>query len=535
MALDETDLDALVAEAAAILDAAAKPFVEGHRADSAVQKKGNDFATEVDLAIERQVVEALSAETGIEVHGEEFGGADVDSPLVWVLDPIDGTFNYAAGSPMAAILLGLVRDGEPVAGLTWVPFTGERFTGVVGKPLRSNGVEQPQLAPAKLADSIVGVSTFNVDSRGKVPGRYRLAVIESLSRKCSRMRMHGAIGIDLAYAAAGILGGAISFGASRLGSRRRCRVGAGRRRHRHELGRQRLDHRVTLGAGRCARRARRAARDGERRRRSGGLLMDPRDLAVRIIPCLDVDDGRVVKGVNFENLRDAGDPVELAAAYDAEGADELTFLDVTASSSGRATMLEVVKRTAEQVFIPLTVGGGVRSVADVDVLLRAGADKVAVNTAAIARPELLAELSRQFGSQCIVLSVDARTVPQGEEPTPSGWEVTTHGGRRGTGIDAIEWATRGAELGVGEILLNSMDFDGTKAGFDLTMLRAVRGAVTVPVIASGGAGAVEHFAPAVVAGADAVLAASVFHFRELTIGEVKAAMAAEGIVVRHDA
>ena len=167
-------------------------------------------------------------------------------------------------------------------------------------------------------------------------------------------------------------------------------------------------------------------------------------------------------------------------------------------------------------FIPLTVGGGVRSVADVDVLLRAGADKVAVNTAAIARPELLAELSRQFGSQCIVLSVDARTVPEGSEPTPSGWEVTTHGGRRGTGMDAIEWATRGAELGVGEILLNSMDFDGTKAGFDLRMLRAVRGAVTIPVIASGGAGAKEHFAPAVVAGADAVLAASVFHFRELT-------------------
>src|SRR6478736_4593615 len=171
--------------------------------------------------------------------------------------------------------------------------------------------------------------------------------------------------------------------------------------------------------------------------------MNPKDLAVRIIPCLDVDDGRVVKGVNFENLRDAGDPVELAAAYDREGADELTFLDVTASSSGRATMLEVVKRTAEQVFIPLTVGGGVRSVGDVDVLLRAGADKVAVNTAAIARPELLAELSRRFGSQCIVLSVDARTVPDGLQPTPSGWEVTTHGGRRGTGMDAIEWAARG--------------------------------------------------------------------------------------------
>lgn len=256
------------------------------------------------------------------------------------------------------------------------------------------------------------------------------------------------------------------------------------------------------------------------------------DVAIRVIPCLDVDDGRVVKGVNFENLRDAGDPVELASVYDAEGADELTFLDVTASSSDRTTMLDVVRRTAEQVFIPLTVGGGVRSIADVDTLLRAGADKVSVNTAAISRPELLAELSRQFGSQCIVLSVDARTVPAGDPPTPSGWEVTTHGGRRGTGIDAVEWARRGADLGVGEILLNSMDVDGTKAGFDLRMLRAVRGVVTVPVIASGGAGATEHFAPAVQAGADAVLAASVFHFRELTIGQVKAAMAADGIVVR---
>lgn len=255
-------------------------------------------------------------------------------------------------------------------------------------------------------------------------------------------------------------------------------------------------------------------------------------VATRVIACLDVDDGRVVKGVNFENLRDAGDPVELAAAYDAEGVDELTFLDVTASSSGRATMLDVVRRTAEQVFIPLTVGGGVRSVDDVNVLLRAGADKVGVNTAAIARPELLAELAQRFGSQCIVLSVDARRVREGDAPTPSGWEVTTHGGRQGTGIDAIEWTCRGAELGVGEILLNSMDADGTKAGFDLQMIAAARAAVDVPVIASGGAGAVGHFAPAVKAGADAVLAASVFHFRELTIGEVKAAMAAEGITVR---
>ncbi|WP_405162376.1 imidazole glycerol phosphate synthase subunit HisF [Nocardia sp. NBC_01499] len=255
-------------------------------------------------------------------------------------------------------------------------------------------------------------------------------------------------------------------------------------------------------------------------------------LAVRVIPCLDVDAGRVVKGVNFENLRDAGDPVELAATYDAQGADELTFLDVTASTGDRGTMIDVVTRTAEQIFIPLTVGGGVRTVEDVDRLLRAGADKVSVNTAAIARPEVLREMSERFGSQCIVLSVDARTVPAGQPATASGWEVTTHGGKRGTGIDAVEWATRGAELGVGEILLNSMDADGTKAGFDLAMIRAVRAAVTVPVIASGGAGAVEHFAPAVQAGADAVLAASVFHFGDLTIGQVKDSMRAEHIVVR---
>ncbi|SUD48205.1 Imidazole glycerol phosphate synthase subunit HisF [Nocardia otitidiscaviarum] len=255
-------------------------------------------------------------------------------------------------------------------------------------------------------------------------------------------------------------------------------------------------------------------------------------LAVRVIPCLDVDAGRVVKGVNFQNLRDAGDPVELAATYDAQGADELTFLDVTASTGDRGTMIDVVTRTAEQIFIPLTVGGGVRTVDDVDRLLRAGADKVSVNTAAIAKPEVLREMSERFGSQCIVLSVDARTVPEGQEPTPSGWEVTTHGGKRGTGIDAVEWAVRGAELGVGEILLNSMDADGTKAGFDLTMIRAVRAAVTVPVIASGGAGKVDDFAPAVRAGADAVLAASVFHFGDLTIKDVKDAMRAEGITVR---
>lgn len=255
-------------------------------------------------------------------------------------------------------------------------------------------------------------------------------------------------------------------------------------------------------------------------------------VAVRVIPCLDVDAGRVVKGVNFVDLRDAGDPVELAAAYDAAGADELTFLDVTASSSGRSTMLDVVARTADQVFIPLTVGGGVRTVDDVDQLLRAGADKVGVNTAAIARPEVLGEMSRHFGSQCIVLSVDARTVPEGAPPTPSGWEVTTHGGRRGTGIDAVEWARRGQDLGVGEILLNSMDADGTKNGFDLPMIAAVRAAVGVPVIASGGAGAVDHFAPAVREGADAVLAASVFHFGELRIDEVKDAMRHDGITVR---
>ncbi|MEV3959852.1 imidazole glycerol phosphate synthase subunit HisF [Nocardia sp. NPDC050193] len=255
-------------------------------------------------------------------------------------------------------------------------------------------------------------------------------------------------------------------------------------------------------------------------------------LATRVIPCLDVDSGRVVKGVNFQNLRDAGDPVELAAAYDAQGADELTFLDVTASSGDRGTMLDVVTRTAEQIFIPLTVGGGVRTVEDVDRLLRAGADKVSVNTAAIARPEVLHEMSQRFGSQCIVLSVDARTVPEGEPATASGWEVTTHGGRRGTGIDAVEWAIRGAELGVGEILLNSMDADGTKAGFDLRMIGAVRAAVSIPVIASGGAGAVEHFAPAVRAGADAVLAASVFHFGDLTIPQVKDSMRATDLVVR---
>ncbi|HEV7204441.1 MAG TPA: imidazole glycerol phosphate synthase subunit HisF [Jatrophihabitans sp.] len=255
-------------------------------------------------------------------------------------------------------------------------------------------------------------------------------------------------------------------------------------------------------------------------------------LAVRVIPCLDVDAGRVVKGVNFAGLRDAGDPVELARRYDEQGADELTFLDITASSGERETTYDVVRRTAEQVFIPLTVGGGVRSAADVDALLRAGADKVGVNTAAIARPELIAEIAQRFGRQVLVLSADARRVPAGSEPTPSGFEVTTHGGRRGTGIDAVEWVTRAAELGAGEILLNSMDADGTKDGFDLELIRLVRAAVDVPVIASGGAGAVEHFAPAVAAGADAVLAASVFHFGDLTIGAVKDSLRQAGVTVR---
>ena len=253
---------------------------------------------------------------------------------------------------------------------------------------------------------------------------------------------------------------------------------------------------------------------------------------MRVIPCLDVDAGRVVKGVNFTDLRDAGDPVEMARVYDAEGADELTFLDITASSAGRETTYEVVRRTAEQVFIPLTVGGGVRTVSDVDALLRAGADKVGVNTAAVARPEFLREAAHRFGSQCVVLSVDARRTLPGQRGTPSGFEVTTHGGRRGTGIDAVAWAARAQQLGAGEILLNSMDADGTRAGYDLELIRAVRAAVSVPVIASGGAGAVGDFVPAVAAGADAVLAASVLHFGRLRIGEVKQALRAGGVPVR---
>jgi imidazole glycerol-phosphate synthase subunit HisF len=251
-------------------------------------------------------------------------------------------------------------------------------------------------------------------------------------------------------------------------------------------------------------------------------------LAVRVIPCLDVDAGRVVKGVNFADLRDAGDPVEMAQVYDAEGADELTFLDVSASAQGRETTYDVVRRTAEQVFIPLTVGGGVRTVEDVDRLLRCGADKVGINTGAIERPDVVTDIARRFGSQVLVLSVDARRAVD----QPSGFEVTTHGGRRTAGLDAVAWAVEGARRGAGEILLNSMDADGTGAGFDLELLAAVRAAVDVPIVASGGAGTVGDFAPAVAAGADAVLAASVFHFGRLRIGEVKDALRTAGVTVR---
>lgn len=251
-------------------------------------------------------------------------------------------------------------------------------------------------------------------------------------------------------------------------------------------------------------------------------------LAVRVIACLDVDRGRVVKGVNFAGLRDAGDPVELAARYDAEGVDELTFLDVSASREGRATMVEVVRRTAEQVFIPLTVGGGVRAVDDVDTLLRAGADKVAVNTAALARPALITEIAERFGRQVLVLSVDAFRSTR----TESGFEVTSHGGDRTHGVDAVGWARSAADLGAGEILLNAVDADGTRAGFDLELISLVRAAVSIPVIASGGAGAASDFPPAVAAGADAVLAASVFHFGLVSVAAVKASLAAAGLPVR---
>lgn len=254
-------------------------------------------------------------------------------------------------------------------------------------------------------------------------------------------------------------------------------------------------------------------------------------VALRVIPCLDVNDGRVVKGVNFANLRDAGDPVELARRYDEERADEITFLDVSASAQGRGTMLEVVRRTADEVFVPLTVGGGVRSVEDVRVLLEAGADKIGINSAAIARPELISEIAENFGSQVIVLSVDARRTT-GDVQTPSGYEVTTHGGKRGTGIDALEWVKRGQELGAGEILLNSMDADGTTDGFDVQMTSEVRELVSIPLIASGGAGRVEDFVEIARVGVDAVLAASVFHFGTLSIGEVKEALRQGGFEVR---
>ena len=250
-------------------------------------------------------------------------------------------------------------------------------------------------------------------------------------------------------------------------------------------------------------------------------------LSVRIIACLDVTDGRVVKGVNFTNLIDAGDPVAMAALYGKEGADELTFLDISASSAGRETTLDVVRRTAEQVFIPLTVGGGIRSVEDVNRLLRAGADKVSINTAAIARPELIAEIADKFGSQVLVLSVDARRAR-----TDSGFEVTTHGGRESSGLDALAWVEKACALGVGEILLNSMDADGTRAGYDLGMITAIRAVAKVPLIASGGAGALQDFSSALAAGADALLAASVFHFGVHRIGDVKSYLAKHNYPVR---
>jgi len=257
---------------------------------------------------------------------------------------------------------------------------------------------------------------------------------------------------------------------------------------------------------------------------------------VRVIPCLDVDAGRVVKGVNFVELRDAGDPVELAARYDAEGADELVFLDITASSDARETTVEMVRHTAEEVFIPFTVGGGIRSVEDARRMLRAGADKVGVNTAAVERPELVAEIAEEFGAQCVVVAIDSR----GRRPNPDGtpgdgpeFEVYTHGGRTPTGLDTVQWAERVVELGAGEILLTSMDRDGTKDGFDVPVTSAVSAASSVPVIASGGVGTAEHMVEGVtLAGADAVLAASIFHFGECSVAEVKAAMAAAGIAVR---
>lgn len=253
-------------------------------------------------------------------------------------------------------------------------------------------------------------------------------------------------------------------------------------------------------------------------------------VAVRVIPCLDVDQGRVVKGVHFAHLRDAGDPVQLASEYYKQGADELTFLDVTASGDGRATMVDLVKQTADQIFIPLTVGGGVRSVQDVDTLLRSGADKVGINTAAIANPALIGDIAQQFGRQVLVLSVDARR--SSASGIDSGYEITTMGGKQSTGIDAITWVRKAEKLGAGEILLNSMDADGTREGFDLEMIADVRKAVSLPLIASGGAGRASDFPPAVGAGADAVLAASVFHFGQVTIADVKQALESAGYPVR---
>jgi len=251
-------------------------------------------------------------------------------------------------------------------------------------------------------------------------------------------------------------------------------------------------------------------------------------LSIRIIPCLDVTDGRVVKGVNFTDLVDAGDPVEMASLYGLEGADELTFLDISASVAGRETTLDVVRKTAEQVFIPLTVGGGIRTVDDVNRLLRAGADKVSINTAALARPELIAEIADRFGSQVLVLSVDARRAR-----TDSGFEVTTHGGRESAGVDALAWVEKACALGVGEILLNSMDADGTRAGYDIGMITAVRAVSRVPLVASGGAGSLEDFAAALDAGADALLAASVFHFGVHRIGDVKKYLSSHNYSVRN--
>lgn len=255
-------------------------------------------------------------------------------------------------------------------------------------------------------------------------------------------------------------------------------------------------------------------------------------IAVRVIPCLDVDAGRVVKGIRFSEMRDVGDPVESAVVYEEQGADELVLLDVSATPEGRENNLATVAAVREVLSIPLTVGGGVRSVGDARSLLEAGADKVGVNTAAVERPALIEEISRRFGSQVLVLSVDARRVRPGDPPTPSGFEVTTHGGRRGTGRDAVAWVRHAAEAGAGEVLLNSIDTDGTKSGFDLDLIEAVRAAVDVPLIASGGAGNAEHFVEAVRAGADAVLAASVFHYGWMRIGEVKDALRAAGLEVR---